>query len=107
MAVTVLLAIDNLLPDSGLYLLIHAGIRKSHQQTVGPRLVHKSEFDYHSLVVVRIVESAHMLHLFAVYSSGREILHGRIYPIIIIRIILKRVYLIFEAAAQCLTDIYI
>lgn len=90
-----LLPVYNLLADSGLDVLVHAGIREANQQPVGPRLADKPYFADNRLVMIRVVEAPDMLQPSAVDCSGREILDRRPDSVIVVGIVLKSVYLVF------------
>ena len=75
------------------------------KQTVGPGFVDKTKLPCYSLVVVRVMEATHMLHLITVNGSGAEIFYRRVYPVIVIGIVLEKIELIFEATAKSLAEV--
>lgn len=91
MAVAMLAAIDYLLSHSCLHLLIHMAVCEPEKQTVGPGFVDKTKLPCYSLVVVRVMEATHMLHLITVNGSGAEIFYRRVYPVIVIGIVLEKI----------------
>ena len=105
MPFTMLFAKDGILPYARLHVLIHIGIGEAKQQTVCPGLVDHADLSDDRLIVISIVETLHSLGLLAVETAGLEILHRRVHPIVVVRIVLESVDLVCETIRQCLSEI--
>ena len=97
-----ILLVHDFLTYACLYFLIHARVRETYQQAVGPWLVHNPESCHYRFIMVCVIEPPHMLFLFTVDSTGFKIFHRRINPIVVIGIVLKSIQLPLEAVSQSL-----
>ena len=105
MAVAVFLAVDNLLAHSVLDFLVEVGVGESQQQPVGPRPARQSHFGDNRLVVVGVVEAFHVLLQVAVDAAGLEVLHGRVYVVAVVRVVLEGIDLVGGAVAEGLPEV--
>ena len=101
----VLTAEYDFLPDSRLDILIHIRPGKAKHQPVGPGFINYSYFSHYCFVVVFIVEPTDMLNFLFIDGTGFEVFYGSIYPIIVIRIILKSIDRISQTILEGLPEV--
>ena len=102
----VLLAIDYILTHTRLYILIHLRIVEAKNQTVGPTLTYYTHLGNDRLIVIGVVEALQALLIIALDTSRLKILDRNINLIVVIRLVLKGVYLPHKAVAERLSSIY-
>ena len=105
----VFLAEYDVLVDSGLYLLVEVRVVEAEHQPVRPGLSGHSEFSDYGLVVEPVVEAADVVDLAAVgvlrYAVVTELSDVVVYPVVVVRVVLKGVYLVGESVPEGVAEI--
>ena len=107
-----LFAIDGVLPNAGLYVLVHVREGHAEHQPVGPRLVHDAELGHDRFVVVGIVETFYP-DFFRVVDIGRnravfvesEDFGVHVHLVVVVGIVLESVDFVGEAVFEGLAEV--
>ena len=105
MALAELAAEDDRLEHAVLNLLVEVGPRQSQHEAVGPGLARQAELALHGLVVVLVVEAAHVFRFAAVDGAGGEVLDRGVDPVVVVGVVLESVDLPRQSAAEGLARI--
>ncbi len=101
----VFLTVDYVLSNSGLHFFVHSGVGEPYHEPIGPAFVDKAHFCDCRFVVIGVIESFQTQDIVSVDGSGLKVFHCGVYVVIVVRVVLKSVYFIFESVFECLSEI--
>ena len=107
MSFAVLLAVNDFLAYTSLYVLVHIGVGETQQQAVRPFLVYDPQLADNCFVVVGIVEAFHPFLFASVDASGLEVFHRSVHVVVIVRIVLESIDFVGESVFERLPEIHI
>ena len=99
MAETILLAVDNFLTHTVLYVFVHAGQGETEQKTVGPGAIDHATAYGQGFVVVGVVETAHPFGMAEIDAPVGKVFHGSRDGIVIVGIVLEGTH--FHFPSRC------
>ena len=102
-----LLAVNDFLAYTSLYVLVHIGVGETQQQAVRPFLVYDPQFADDGFVVVGVVETFYPFLLASVDASGLEVFYRSVHVVIIIRIVLESIDFVGESVFERLSEIHV